>query len=132
MQYKVPQGIDMQDRILGPLNLLQFGIILFGGLLAYFIFVRAPQPLNIYLSIVVAAISVTFIFEHVRRMIVAAFNFITKPRIRVWHKVTSSLPESKIRAPKQTKNQKLKVKARNLKHRDISELASILDKRGKI
>ena len=35
MRYKVPQNIDMEDRIVGPLTMVQFVIVMIGGMIVY-------------------------------------------------------------------------------------------------
>lgn len=36
MQYSLPQFVDVEDKIIGPLTLKQFLILLFGGLICFF------------------------------------------------------------------------------------------------
>ena len=131
MQYKVPQGVEMQDRILGPLTLIQFGFLLFGGLVAYFVYLKLPKPFGFWGAIGFFSLSMLVSFDNVRRMIVASIFFITRPRSRVWHKVNAG-PASPITpvATSVTKKKKALAKKRPKKYRDISELANILDTHG--
>lgn len=131
MQYKVPQGVEMQDRILGPLTLIQFGFLLFGGLVSYFLYLKLPKSIGFWAAIGFFSLSMLVSFDNVRRMIVASIFFITKPRSRVWHKVNAG-PASPI-TPITTSTPKKKrtsAKKPSRKYRDISELANILDTHG--
>ena len=132
MQYKVPQGVEMQDRILGPLTLIQFGFLLFGGLVAYFLFLKLPKPIGFWAAIGFFSLSMLVSFDNVRRMIVASIFFITKPRSRVWHKVNagaaSPITPITTSAPKK---HKVSAKKQSRKYKDISELANILDTHGR-
>ena len=40
MQFQVPQGIDMEDKIVGPLTLIQFLYLLVGGVIDYLLFLN--------------------------------------------------------------------------------------------
>lgn len=130
MQYKVPQGIDMQDRILGPLSLFQFGIVLFGGLVAYFLVVKITGSWSKWLAMAVFALSVVLTFEYVRRMIISAIYFILKPRARVWHKALQSEIIAK-EPPPASILEKNRGSDKEDKMKNISELAEVLDTRGK-
>lgn len=131
MQYKVPQGVEMQDRILGPLTLIQFGFLLFGGLVAYFLYLKLPRPIGFWAAIGFFSLSMLVSFDNVRRMIVASIYFITKPRSRVWHKVNAGVasPITQI-TTSAAKKKKASTKKPSKKYRDISELANILDTHG--
>jgi len=129
-QYPVPQGVDMQDRILGPLSLLQFGILLFGGLIGYLLYLQVPEPFGFWIGAMVFALSLSFSFETVRRMVTAAIAFVTKPRSRVWHKdlANDDIITKAPTVPK--KKEKEKPKKKGPKYSNVEELASVLDTRG--
>lgn len=130
MQYKVPQGVDMQDRVLGPLTLVQFGIVLFGGLAAYLIYLKLPRPFGFWLGAGIFALSFLFSFDTSRRKVSAAISFILKPRKRIWHK---ELEETKPAIPlTKVEENKPAAKVKKTKYRDVSELAEVLDRHGNI
>lgn len=130
MQQKVPQGIEMQDRIFGPLTMVQFGFLLFGGLVAYFLFLKLPDGPNVWAAIIVFGISLGLSFESARRMLVAAIAFLFKPRLRVWHKGVS--PKNVVEATKgQIKKQNLPKTTKVKNPAEIASLAQVLDTHGK-
>lgn len=132
MQYKVPQGVDMQDRILGPLTLIQFGFLLFGGLAAYFLYLKLPKPVNFWAALGLFALSMLVSFDNVRKMILAAILFFTKPRARVWHKVSESARPAISQAVKtKTSSKKNLIQKKSGPYKDIAELANILDSHGR-
>jgi hypothetical protein len=94
MQYKVPQNIDLEDKIVGPLTLAQFLYLLFGGLIVYivyqFFYERAPGIFYLIgLPVGLVALGLAFVKVHDRPLgtfIKNALAFLTAPRERVWKK----------------------------------------------
>lgn len=126
MQYKVPQGVEMQDRILGPLTLVQFGFVLFGGLVAYFLYLKMPHPFGFWFAASFFTLSLAFSFDSVRKMVIAGILFIVRPRQRVWHKISTSEGSQNIQSRKPQLKNKGKKK---FNYRDSQQLADILDKK---
>jgi len=92
---KVPQRIDMEDRVIGPLTLTQFFYILFGGLFLYLLNSwTAGSPLRILYYIllpIVASLSVALAFVKIQERPFIFFlgslvRYIQRPRRRVWLK----------------------------------------------
>lgn len=129
MQYKVPQGVDMQDRILGPLTLIQFGYILFGGLLGYLFYLKLSRPLNLWVALFFLSLSLLISFEYVRRMIAAAVLFVVKPKSRIWHKSTN--PQMTIKQPAQRLEIKKDISQVN-KTLEANKIARIVDSKGRL
>lgn len=89
MQYQVPQFIDMEDHIIGPLTLKQFLYLAAAGailLIAWFAF-------NIFIFLITAipviAVSLAFAFMKINdrpfvHFVISAFNYYLKPRLYVW------------------------------------------------
>lgn len=89
-QYKVPQNIDMQDKIFGPLTLFQFLYLLVGGMFAY-----ALLKISIYLFIAfgipIGVMALAFAFIKVQDQPFSKFlgslvHYTTTPKNWVWHK----------------------------------------------
>jgi len=91
LRFKIPQNIDMQDRILGPLTLVQFVYAVVGGGLCYTIYMKVPSPLNIVivLPIIVFIICLDFVkineqpFLH---FFISGLQYISAPKQRFWHR----------------------------------------------
>lgn len=94
MQFKVPQNIDMADRIVGSLTLIQFLYVLIGGIVVYFLFsTLAPVSGTLFLisATPVALFTLAMAFLKVQdqpfpKFVRAFIFFATHPKVRVWHK----------------------------------------------
>lgn len=91
MKYQVPQFIEIEDKIIGPLTIKQF-IYLAGGAGMSFI---AYRFLTIYLAlpsiaiIIVLALALAFYKVNNRsfiELLEAMFNFYTKEKLYIWKK----------------------------------------------
>lgn len=134
MQFKVPQNIDMQDRIIGPLTLSQFFYLLFGAIIIYILFTHLmPAGLGFIffvLAVPVGAISFSLAFVKINdrpfsNFLISGLNFLLRPRQRVWHhfeKAPSAQPVIK----KQPEKGKA-VPKKELDTVRVRELAKILD-----
>lgn len=95
MDAKVPQNIDMQDKVIGPLTLVQFFYLLFGGLFIYLLnnwtagtFLR---PLFWLIAIPVGLFSFALAFVKIQDrpfifFVFAMLRYLKRPRRRVWQK----------------------------------------------
>ncbi len=91
MQFKVPQFIDIEDKIIGPLTLKQF-IYLLGGLgiiaISWFYF---KLGLFIIISIPIAIFTLGLAFYKINgrplvSILGSLIKYITKPRLYLWKK----------------------------------------------
>lgn len=91
MQFSLPQFVDVEDKILGPLTLKQFFFVVAVGLLlavawyklklGFFLIIGAP--------VVIFVLAILFLKINGRpfsSFIISWFNFWTKPRTYVWKK----------------------------------------------
>jgi len=96
VEAKVPQRIDMEDRLVGSLTLQQFLFLLFGGLIIYLVnnwtVGSLFRPLILYpVVIVVAPLSLALAFVKVQErpflyFLASLFRYLTQPRQRVWQR----------------------------------------------
>lgn len=89
MQFQVPQFIDTQDKIVGPLTLRQFAYIAAAGAVSAILYFTVAIWLWFFLSIVIigAAIGMAFVKIEGRPfsdIVLSAFNFYWKPQIYIW------------------------------------------------
>ena len=97
MEYQVPQFIEVEDKIFGPLSLKQF-IYVAGGIgLCVIIILYLPLYIGILLALPVGALSIGLAFYKINNknlvdIIEAAVTFYTNNRLYLWKK-----------EPKQTK-----------------------------
>lgn len=97
MQYQVPQFIEVEDKIFGPLTLRQF-IYLAGGAGLSFIFYRFLPSLifAIIPIIIVMAFSVTLAFYKINNkpfinVVEAAFKYFTSSKLYIWKKIDNKV-----------------------------------------
>jgi len=89
MRYQVPQFIEIEDKIFGPLTLKQFIYVAGGGGLCLIFFSLLPLYLTIILGIPVMAASLALAFYQVngRPMIMAvehAFGYFLGHKLYLW------------------------------------------------
>ena len=107
MKYQVPQFIEVEDKIFGPLTLKQF-IYLAGGAglsLAIFIFIH-PLILSLLPIIVVLVFSGALAFYKVNNkpfvnFLEASFEYMIHPKLYIWQqeqKTIEQAPNKKIQA----------------------------------
>lgn len=133
MQFKVPQNIDMEDKIIGPLTLTQFFYLLFGGLVIYILFSKLALTGFAFffwiLALPIGLLSFAMAFVKVQdrpfpSFIVALIKYATQPRSRTWQHyeppqetVTKAKTKAEPSAPRKT-----------LDTLQVGELAQVLDK----
>ena len=102
MNFQVPQFIETEDKIVGPLTLRQFLYIASGAGLSFILFFFLNTGLWIFFTFFIAMIAVSFAFIRVNgRPLSVAFLYATKyywkPRKYLWQRETKIL---KAAAPK--------------------------------
>ena len=91
MQYAIPQFIDVEDKVIGPLTVRQFMYLIAGVVLMVFWWSIADLTLFIFLSVITVGIAGTMAFLKINGRPIPAYaasvlQFFTKPRLRVWFK----------------------------------------------
>jgi hypothetical protein len=91
MRYKVPQNIDLEDRVIGPLTLKQFIYLLAGGMVDYILYKSLDNWFGWFLIISVSAIALAFAFAKIQEQDFSYFlssltAFLSKPKIYTWNK----------------------------------------------
>ncbi len=90
-QFIVPQFIDVEDKIFGPITVRQFTIMLVGGILVFLAYRFADFPLFIFTLILVGGLSLVFAFVKINGQ---AFHYfllnivqtLRRPSLRIWRK----------------------------------------------
>lgn len=134
MRFQVPQFIEVEDKIFGPLTLRQF-IYLAGGVgIIVILFVTLPRPVALIIGLPVGIFSAVLSFYKVNErpfihMLESAFNYTVGNKLYLWKKQdkpiekrgSSETPEALMTAPKLSEN-RLKELAWSL---DIKEHVSV-------
>lgn len=97
MQYKVPQNIDQEDKILGPLTFQQFVYALIGG--GMLLFEYSLLPFGVFLLIGIPTLVLTVCFSLLKiqdqpftRFFVSLLVFLKQPKNRVWQDQETEKP----------------------------------------
>lgn len=95
-QFVVPQFIDVEDKILGPITVRQFIIILVGAGFIFVAYKLADFALFILEFVFISTLSFAIAFLKINGRPIHYFllNFIQtlqRPKIRVWNKIISRI-----------------------------------------
>ncbi|MBP9760953.1 MAG: PrgI family protein [Candidatus Magasanikbacteria bacterium] len=90
-QFVVPQFIDVEDKIFGPITTRQFLILLIGGGIIYLAYELADFILFVIILSVVGALSLVIAFVKINGQtfhyfLLNFFQTIKKPSLRIWKK----------------------------------------------
>lgn len=135
-QYKVPQDVEADDKLIGPFSFRQFVYIMiaFGLAVACFflwqifpLLIIIPLPIIILLGILALPIKKD---QPMETYLSAVVDFYTKPQKRYWMpgQIENSIT---ISAPKQTENDRSKGLSQEEVSRRLSFLADVVDTEGR-
>jgi len=90
-QFVVPQFIDVEDKIFGPVTTRQFIILLVGGLLVFISFKLADMALFIFLLSLIGGSSLVLAFVKINGQLFHFFllniiQTLKRPSLRIWDK----------------------------------------------
>lgn len=116
MHYQVPQYLNIEDKIIGPLTIKQFIYLLLGGGVIFLLFSILKFSIFIIVAIPVALFTLLATFYKTNNQkftqIVSNFlGFISKPNIYTWKKSSTTNKKSEEPVPKIIKRAKPKKKA---------------------
>lgn len=127
MQFKIPQDVQMEDKIVGPLTLKQLTIVCFGGGIDYFLYISLAKVYVLVVWIVpvalIAILTLAIAFLKIQGMtfieyVFAALEYHFIPRKRVWDQgagevfvsITQPAPKTKEQLRREAKMKKLEPK----------------------
>jgi hypothetical protein len=134
MQYAVPQFTDVEDKLIGPLTLKQFLMLLgTGGVILFFWSIFSFNILFFLfaLPVGIAGIAVSFGRLNGRAMsyyVAPLFSFMSKPRVRIFKKEEGVFLMSDLQIRKSTNQQKQEVNPEPTQSR-LKKLAYLLDQK---
>lgn len=135
--YKIPQNVELEDKIIGPFTMRQFMYLLAGGLitfLAFSMFYTASPALFIAIAALTWLIVGAFVFikpydRSFLTFLTSFFSFSTRPTRRAWKRLPS-LGEIKLEEhqapPKVRRDEPSDEEIRS----KLSKLAHVVDARG--
>jgi len=88
----VPQFIDVEDKIFGPVTTRQFVILLITGLILFLVFKLADTTLFIFLSLIIGGFALVLAFVKINGQpfhffILNIIQTMRRPGLRIWNKV---------------------------------------------
>jgi hypothetical protein len=98
MQFRVPQFIDMEDKIIGPLTLKQFGYVLGAAGFTFIIWTFVPiRIIAIILILPIAGLFLSLAFVKINNrsfgeLLESAFTYYTSSKIYTWKQPTPETP----------------------------------------
>lgn len=100
MQYQVPQFIEIEDRVIGPLTIKQFLYLAGGAGMSFIIYTYIPLYVAIILIAAIIVLTLALAFYKVNNkpfidFLEAAFTYYTKQNLYIWKKEEKK-PEAKI------------------------------------
>ncbi len=134
MQFKIPQNVQMADKIVGPLTLKQLIIVSVGGGIDYFIYLSLAKVyvLTVWIApvIIIGLLTAAIAFLKIHGMTfieytLYAFEFYFKPRHRVWTQGAGEVFTSITMPTPKTKDQLAQEKQEKKPKKDISQLHEI-------
>ncbi len=100
MQYPVPQFTDVEDRIIGSLTMIQFGILFGTGILVFLVYAGTKNiPVTVFLLLALGVPALCIAFVHLNgrplyRSFGAVARFFTSARYMVFYKEVYGLAGS--------------------------------------
>lgn len=138
MQYKVPQNVDMPDKVIAGLTLRQFMFLMVAGgivLVSNYIFVGGIRFLFIPMAVLIMAGGAALAFLKVNDrpfevFLVSAAKTFFNPKSRVWLKEVGTEKSNQNQTVKKTENKPQKKRSLSEERSNLKMLASVVDSGG--
>lgn len=129
MKFRVPQFIDIEDKIFGPFTFKQFIYLLGSGGLCFVVFKALPLLASIPLMLPIAALGLALAFYKPNGkpfifMIEAGFNYYIGDKLYVWKK---NIKKTKTTPMQTQETDQPEVGAKNLSESKLKDIAWSLD-----
>lgn len=90
-QFQVPQFIEVEDKIIGPLTLKQFMYLVVGGALLFILYFFLQFFLWFFAALIIAPLALALAFLKINGrpfiyFLMALIGFIFKPKLYLWKK----------------------------------------------
>ena len=133
IRFIVPQFIDAEDKIIGPVTVRQFIIVIVGGLFIFAAYKLADFTLFLLETFIIAVVTLAFAFVKVNgapfHLFFANFlNTLVKAKIRVWKK--ENIITQELKSKDEDKALTYVREKRLLPSRKLAELSLVIDTGG--
>ena len=130
MRFKVPQNIDIEDRILGSLIMVQFIYAVIGGGVCYVIYSVVPAPYSYFLISPIALFVFCLIFVKINErpfiiFLVSILEFNMTPKQRIWRHGDD--PDIGVEVYKEKVQENTVIQSKKITREQIIDIARRLD-----
>ncbi|MBL4695106.1 PrgI family protein [Candidatus Gracilibacteria bacterium] len=141
MQYKVPQNVQREDTIIGPVTIRQMIILLIGGAITYatYISMTASYVVATWLWLplvgIMSSITLAFAFFKIHNMefhkyLMSLSEYHILPKKRTWIQASHRPYISILEKLKHSKKAKITTNTKKKEEKSLSELSKLLDSHG--
>jgi hypothetical protein len=110
MKFQVPQFIEVEDKVFGPLTIKQFVYLAGGGGLSFLLYTFLPLPFFIKAIIILPVIGFAILLAFFNRInnkpfifiVEAAFKYLTSSKLYLWKKMDRPHIQQQAPAPTDT------------------------------
>jgi len=139
MQFPVPQNVEIEDKLIGPLTLKQFLYLLAGGILEFFFFSVFDTELFVLISIPTIGLAAAFAFVKVydqkfSDFLLIMMRFAVTAKKRVWKRMPGALTSQstfgqvvKTKSKEEQNRIREVIKEKQLRLEKLDDLVKILD-----
>jgi hypothetical protein len=136
MQFVVPQFIDVEPKILGPITPRQLIILIITFGLIFVCFKLADLTLFILEAIILLIVGGSLAFAKVNKRPLHLFLFdlmksFKRPNLRVWRKEISSVPEKELKVKEEIEEDLGTHRRQPLLRSKLSQISLLVDTGGK-
>jgi len=136
MQFVVPQFIDVEPKILGPITPRQLIILIVTFGLGFICYKLADFTLFIFEAIILFIIGGSLAFAKVNHRPIYSFLFdvfitFKKPKLRVWNKESSSVHEKELKIKEKLPTEITDTRHKPLFRSKLSQVALLVDTGGR-
>lgn len=130
MLFNVPQFIDIEDKIVGPLTAKQLGWLAMGGVIMLVLYGLLDKTTFIFSALIIALIFGGLAFyrpynQPLISFITSSILFVTRPKMYIWKRIAE-----KETTNKQNQNATTPIIAKkSLNNKKINDLSKILDQK---
>ncbi|OGJ09977.1 hypothetical protein A2356_02230 [Candidatus Nomurabacteria bacterium RIFOXYB1_FULL_39_16] len=132
MQFKVPQFLDIEDKIFGPFTFREFAYLAGGAGLCFVLYKLLGLIFGAIPILIIAAFSIALTFYKPNNkpfinMIEAGFKYFTQNKLYIWKKHVNKMTNDKLRMTNDNKNEAMPDMGSKLNGSRLRDLAWSLD-----
>ncbi len=132
MQFKVPQFLDIEDKIFGPFTFRQFAYLAGGGGLCFVIYKAMPLYIGIFIMLPVLGMSLALTFYRINNkpfifVLESAFRYAIADKLYIWKRRLKKPGTKKEQEEAAAKKQIAMARTQRLGTSRLKDLAWSLD-----